>query len=264
MRRVQFEGVEHHFPNDWDDEQVRAALTMYTSGQPVVPRRPAQFTKPILDVQHTRPEVDEGSTDVLGEGGSGLVGLTAQQERFRSRIAQIETGGLDNEWTRTHVKGSSSTAYGTYQITRGLINGYLANKGSMFSEEEANAMRELAERQSIALKIGGSDRPKYEKGGANHVQAKAWAKQFGYQDVNNFLDAFDYAGDYGLADDVDWQFQYENFSRKMMNDHIKSAKGDELEAASVWHGGLNWKKGKHRKQTDTYRKKYEAFNEANE
>lgn len=265
-QKVEFEGTIHEFPSDWDNEQIGAALQMFGDGQPVAEREPPQnpitpAEQEALSLLHTRP--DDGAADHTDlEEQEGLLSLNSTQETFRNTIAKIETGGLDNEWTRTKVKGSGSTAYGTYQITRGLIRGYLDTKSNLFNESEIAAMRELDKRQSIAIKVGGKDRASYEAGGANHAQAKRWTQELGFASVSDMLDAFDYGGDYGLADNVDWQFQYENFARRMMNDHLKMTGGDALEAASIWHGGTNWKKGKHKKQTDIYRKKYEAFSNA--
>lgn len=260
MPKIEFEGQVHEFPDDWSNDDISMALQSYGNGEQVV--QPDHTTmseedRVVMSEQHTRPDA----------GGLGfesqLFNLNAKQEAFRANIQKIETGGMPSEWTRTNVKGSASTAYGTYQVTRGLLNGYLDTKRALFTEEEQGAMEELVRRQSIAIAVGGKDRAKYEAGGANHAQAKLWAKDFGYASVGDMLDDFDYGGSYGLEGDVEWQMHYENFSRKMLVDHLKQTGGDALEAASLWHGGTNWKKAKHKKDTEVYRRKYQTLTKGN-
>lgn len=280
MPSIQYGGQTHQFPDDWDNDKISTALAGWRDGQGgrqeevVVPEHtPEQQVR--LNAEHIRPEIAVDGFDleqVIAETGkfkplpssAVLVDLSAPQEQFRANIQKIETGGLDSEWTRTHVPDSSSTAYGPYQITGGLVQLYLRNKAKIFNDAELEAMQELHKRQRIAIKIGGKSRPLYERGGGNHAQAKRWAKEFGFEDVNTFLTAFDYKGDYGLSEDVEFQYQYENFSRKMLQQHLSDAKGDAHEAASVWHGGTSWSKGKHKKDTDIYRSKYNTLTESQE
>ncbi|MEE8597909.1 MAG: hypothetical protein V3S69_00025 [Dehalococcoidales bacterium] len=280
MPSIQYGGEVHQFPDDWDNDKISSTLAGWRDGQggdksmTTVPEHtPEQQVK--LNAEHIRPELADASFDleeVVAETGKWkplassdeLTPMSDRQEQFRGNIQQIETGGLDSEWTRTHVVDSSSTAYGSYQITGGLIQGYMRNKAKLFNDAELAAMQELHKRQRVAIKIGGKSRPLYERGGGSHAQAKRWAKEFGFDDVGTFLDSFDYKGDYGLADDVEFQYQYENFSRKMLNQHLSDAKGNALEAASVWHGGTSWKKGKHKKDTEVYRTKYTTLNESQE
>ena len=188
-----------------------------------------------------------------------LTDMNPKLKGFSERITSIESGGLDETFIRTGLTGSGSSAYGPVQITRGLISGYLKNKPTLFSTKDVAAMHELAERQRIGLKIGGSDLPRYSKGGSDHAQAKVWAKRYGYETVDEFLTAFDYGGDYGLAGDADFELQYESFSRKMLADHLKGAKGDEVLAAQRWHGGLDFATAKSKGNTKAYKKKYETL-----
>ncbi|AUR83390.1 hypothetical protein NVP1034O_27 [Vibrio phage 1.034.O._10N.261.46.B7] len=218
---VEFQGKVHKFPDNASQDQIRGALMS------------------LLPASEGMGKVDTGVRK-----GDGLVALSEKQETFRENIQTIETGGLENNMIRTLAPGSSegSTAYGSYQITMGLAEGYLENHASLFDEDETRALETMIERQDVAIAIGGRDRKRYEKGGAGHAKAKQWAKKYGYENVDEFLDAFDYGGDMGLAEDADWQVHYENFGRKMLNKHLKDAGGDEIEAATMWHGGTNWKK----------------------
>lgn len=278
MPSIQYGGQTHQFPDDWDNDKIASALAGWRDGlggeqkELQIPEHtPEEQVR--LDAQHIRPELADAKFDleqVIADTGKfvplassdELLSLSDKQEQFRSNIQRIETGGLSSEWTRTHVVDSASTAYGPYQITGGLIQGYLRNKAKLFGDEELGAMQELHKRQRIAIKIGGKSRPLYERGGGNHAQAKRWSQEFGFEDVKTFLDAFDYKGDYGLSEDVAFQYQYENFSRKMLQQHLSDAKGNALEAASVWHGGPAWKRGKHKKDTAIYRDKYSALTQS--
>jgi hypothetical protein len=254
MPLVDFEGTVHEFPDDWTDAEISKALASYSEGdqltQPASQGELSEVDKAVLSEQAMKPDSGGLAFD------SALVPMDEKQEMFKNTIQQLETGGLKSEWVRTQNNKAQSTAYGTYQITRGLLRGYLQNEANMFTEEERGAMEELVRRQGIAIAIGGADRPRYEAGGVDHAQAKAWAKAEGFDSVESFLDAFDYGGTYGLENDVDWQVLYENFSRKILNDHLRRANGDQLEAASVWHGGSNYAKSKHKKDTELYRKKF--------
>jgi len=280
MPIVEFEGVTHEFPDDFNDADIAVALQESTS----TPQGTTAMADGIEQPEMAQSEADEAQVLVFPlEEKAPLPKETVLQSRdavtpvpfgdiratldittpmkkdvttFRDKIAQVETGGLDNPFIRTKVDGSGSSAYGTFQITKGLLVNNLKNRDKLFTTEEKQAMAELIVRQSIALKIGGSDRKTYAKGGREHALAQVWSDRFGYETVEDFLDAFDYGGDYGLADNTAWKLQYENFSRKMLKDTLKQAKGNQIEAASIWHGGSNWRKAKSRKGTDRYRDKF--------
>ena len=266
---VEFEGSTHEFPDDFTEDEVSSSLASISNPNdlpevdPLVP----QGTSAMVDGIH-QPELQtisaEEEAELFPESDlrareQELPAMNAKLQGFHNRITTIETGALDETFIRTQVKGSSSSAYGPVQITRGLITGYLKNKSKLFSVPDREAMTELAERQRIALKVGGSDIPKHQKGGSEHAQARVWAKRYGYETVDEFLTAFDYGGDYGLAEDDDFALAYESFSRKMLQDHLKGAKGDEVLAAQRWHGGMDFATAKSKKGTAAYKKKYETL-----
>jgi hypothetical protein len=269
MQQIHFEGMLHSFPDDFTDDDISAALDAFKPSLAVEDplEQEIEFSSAMQDGIH-QPELEtisaeeeaelfpESTQEALSEE---LPALNTKQQMFRDNIVQIETGGLDETFIRTQVNGSGSSAYGPMQITRGLTKGYLATKSALFTESELSAMNEMAERQRISLKIGGVDLPRYQKGGSEHAQAKVWAARYGFDSVDEFLKAFDYGGDLGLAGNAEFELSYEKFARKMLNDHLKGAGGDDLEAASRWHGGLNWSKAKSKKGTKAYRKKYESL-----
>ena len=269
---VEFEGTTHEFPDDFTEEEISSSLSAYdpttleATFNPEEPVEP-QGTSAMEDGIH-QPELQTISKEEEAElfpdsdlraQTEELPSMSAKVQGFRERITAIETGALDETFIRTQVKGSSSSAYGPVQITRGLLTSYLRNKSKLFTVPDREAMTELAERQRIALMVGGEDMPRYSKGGSEHAQARVWAKRYGYETVDEFLTAFDYGGDYGLADDDDFALAYESFSRKMLQDHLKGAKGDEVLAAQRWHGGMDFATAKSKKGTAAYKKKYEAL-----
>ena len=264
-QQVEFEGTTHEFPDDFTEDEISSSLASFDTGG-IAPTE-QQGTSVMEDGIH-QPELQTISAEEEAElfpdsdlraQTEELPSMNAKVQGFRERITTIETGALDETFIRTQVKGSSSSAYGPVQITRGLIGNYLKNKPQLFSDSDKAAMNELAERQRIALKIGGEALPRYSKGGSEHAQARVWAKRYGYETVEEFLTAFDYGGDYGLADDDDFALAYESFSRKMLQDHLKGAKGDEVLAAQRWHGGMDFATAKSKKGTAAYKKKYEAL-----
>ena len=249
MSTVIFHGKQFEFPVGTSQDQMEQVLSEY-----VVQKGSASEFIPTPDSdaamrsENTSLAPAEGYAELLeGSGNAEVIqspiSLTKDQQDFAEVIAQVETGGLKNRSIRTKarpgigsVKGSS--AYGTYQITRGLLRGSIANKTVDFSQQELNAAQELMNRQEIGLAIGGRDRKNYQAGGARHGLAQRWAKQYGYEnDVESFLNDFDYGGTYGLAEDADFQVLYESMARKLLNKTLKDAGGDVVQAAGVWHGG---------------------------
>lgn len=245
MIEVTVNGTTLEFPDSTTQEQIKQVI----AGR--------EATTPMQDGM-IQPEQDDGTEDDAFDFPM-LSPLNKKQQSFRDKIANIETGGLENPYIRTKArpsgKQSGSSAYGTFQITKGLLKQHLKN-GKAFEESELDAMRTLEERQQVAVLIGGRDRPKFELGGSQYAQSRMLMKKYGFEDVTTFLDAFDYGGDFGLSEDDEFQMQYEQFGRKMLNSALRKAGGDELEAASVWHGGAGWKKAKSIKDTNKYRDKY--------
>ena len=260
---IEFNGQTHEFPDNFNQEQISQALSSTMDAEPSAKHTSTPDTSSALRTER----VNVGARENYGLGESNLLPelptLNDKQSGYIDRIGEIETGGLEDRFVRTQVKpqsgGAGSSAYGPYQITHGLLEGTVEQSPQMFGPEELQAAQELMERQEIALAVGGRDRNKYQKGGAKHGMANRWAKQYGYETVEDFLNAFDYGGDLGLSDDGDFQVLYESFARKMLTQNLKDAGGDELEAASRWHGGSNWNKGKHKGTTEQYRKKYQKL-----
>jgi len=266
---VEFEGTTHSFPDDFTEDEISNSLAEYNNPNdlpepdPLVPQGASAMVdgihQPELETISAEEEAELFPDSDLRARTEELPPMNAKLTDFSNRITAIETGGLDETFIRTQVNGSGSSAYGPVQITRGLVTSYLKNKPALFSDKDKAAMTELAERQRIGLKLGGSDLHRYVKGGSEHAQSRVWAKRYGYESVDEFLTAFDYGGDMGLADDEEFALSYASFSRKMLQDTLKGAKGDELEAASRWHGGMGWSTAKSKKGTKAYRKKYEAL-----
>lgn len=245
MIEVEMLGNIYEFPDDTPEDVIKTALD--NEWQRMLNTQPAALSNPAQD-------------DFAGmEEMEGLLPLNDTELGFASTIGEIETGGLENRFIRTKMAGTGSSAYGPYQITRGLLRGTLKNSPDLFDEQEREVVEDLIARQSVSLAVGGSDRKKYEKGGLRYGQARKWATQYGFDDVNSFLDAFDYGGDFGLSEDGDFMVQYENIGRKLLRKHLTEAGGDAVQAAAVWHGGPNWKRGKHRKQTQAYISKYRSL-----
>lgn len=186
------------------------------------------------------------------------IAMNTKQATHYDVIKKIEVGDKEQPFIRTTLAPTKpnkpgSTAYGPLQITSGLLGGYLKTRLKLFTNDEAQAMRLLRERQVIAIKIGGQfDRPKFEKGGAQRAWAEAQAEAMGYETPKDFLDAFDYGGNYGLHTDKTFIKLYDNFSKKMLNDVLKLSKGIGVDAAAIWHGGPDWKTSKHASSTRAY------------
>jgi hypothetical protein len=262
MPQVNFMGQTHNFPDNFDNKMIQQALSSFSEASPTAQHISTPDASNAMRTERTNVSATQ---EYVGEGETfpELPSLNADQQQFIDTIGQIETGGLENRYIRTKVKpqpgGAGSSAYGPYQITHGLLSNTIDQSGELFDPVELRAAQELLERQEISLAIGGSDRKKYERGGNKHSMAQKWANDYGFESVDKFLDAFDYGGDFGLAKDGDFQTLYESFGRKMLLKQLKDANGDALEAASQWHGGANWKKGKHKGTTEQYRKKYERI-----
>lgn len=291
MSLIQFEGTTHEFPDDFSDEDISIALSQGATDGRNTPDIPTAMDDGIMQPElankdddkfaalafplkreEALPDEERVSRDVQTPVVFGSKGLFRTRSlstikddvgSFRDNIQQIETGGLDQPFIRTKLKPSGSqrgsSAYGPFQITQGLLIDFMTNNRQLFDFNDEIAMNELITRQEIALSIGGRDRASYERGGRNHAIALQWSKDLEFDTVDLFLDAFDYGGDYGLADNTEFQLAYENFSRKMLKHTLKKAGNNALEAASVWHGGSGWKTAKSRKDTDKYRDKFESL-----
>lgn len=251
MPIVNFEGKQFKFPDGTSQEEMGKALDQYIAqGTSASQALPTPDSDAAVRSERTNIARRESYVPKNEDGTDGLFPdlppLSGPQAEFATRIAEIETGGLDNRFVRTGVKPQpgqpGSSAYGTYQITRGLLRGTLEQELVNFTPAEREAAQELIERQEIALTIGGVDRKTYQKGGPKYGLALRWARQYGYEDVESFLTDFDYKGTLGLADDGDFQVLYESFARKMLNKTLEQAGGDELLAAGIWHGGENKRK----------------------
>lgn len=248
---VDFEGTQYDFPDGTGDDEVASVLNSY-----VIEQSSAASALPTPDTAaSTRtervsykpresylPQPEDGTEAVMPE----MTELNDQQRQFADLIGEVETGGEESRSIRTKVKptgdGAGSSAYGTYQITHGLLSGVVEGNSIGLNEAELSAAQELLDRQELALTIGGRDRAKYQKGGAKYGMAQKWAKTYGYETVEEFLTDFDYGGTLGLEDDADFQVLYESFARKLLNDTLKQAGGDVAKAAGIWHGGANTSK----------------------
>jgi hypothetical protein len=177
-----------------------------------------------------------------------------KKEAYLGRIAQIETGGLTDKFIRTKAAGSGSSAYGPYQVTMGLTEEYLEKHADIFSPEELRALKEIRDRQKTSLAIGGSDRKAYERGGVKAFEGQRLALMYGFSDVDEFLTAFDYGGDFGYKGDKD---ALQSAQEKMALRHYEENEGNELQAAAEWHGGKGWKTSPHLPQTQDYLRKYQ-------
>lgn len=293
MPNIQFEGVTHSFPDDFTDDDIATALSQEEAKQTNIAQGTSAMADGIMQPELAEDDGEEPITlsfaaprdvplptevvEIDNELQNPIVlaskpdlftrstdvAMNKKEGTFRDKIANLETGGLDNDFIRTRVKpkkgSAGSSAFGTFQITRGLLRSTLRNKAKLFTEPEQAAMAKLINLQSIALAIGGVDRKKYEKGGRSRSQAEVWAKGLKFETVDDFLNAFDYGGDYGLSKDVAFKAQYENFGRKMLNSVLKQAKGNAPEAASIWHGGKGWRKAKSKSDTKKYRSKFESL-----
>ena len=253
--RAEYGGREYEFPEWTTLEQMGAALA--SLGMHNVERGGAA-------IGMARYADDLSEDDLIGVrygSGDGEMGinLNPQQRKFVDTIRTIETGGVENPFIRTQAAGTGSSAYGPWQITKSLLQSTLKARPDLFDENERAAMTDLTQRQAVALAVGGSDRRHYGRGGRHQTQGAAWAKKYGFADVDSFLEAFDYGGDLGLGNNVDFQVLYENVAHKLLVQQLEETGGDELEAASRWHGGRGWKSASSRQQTDLYRKRYKKL-----
>lgn len=240
MPVVNFQGQQFNFPPGTSEAQIGDALKEYMVQSATARSMPSNDSSSDVRTENTS-RVPTESYLQEEETLQSPVGLTAEQQKFADNIAQIETGGLAQRGVRTMVRPSEgqsgSSAYGKYQITHGLLSGTIRNGDIPFTEQEMAAANELLTRQEMALALGGRDRVHYQSGGSKYGIAQKWAKEYGYDDVEAFLDDFDYGGTLGLAEDGDFQVLYESFARKLLNKTLEDAGGDMLAAAGVWHGG---------------------------
>lgn len=257
--KVTYGGVDYELPDDATDEEALGFLDNLGS-QDVQAGAPAVEMGRLFETADLS-ELEQAFT--IGEGAQqsevNFMKLNQQQQQFVNRIRQLETGGLQNPFIRTKAKGTGSSAYGPYQITRGLIQAQLKAAPDMFTQQEQQVMQDLIKRQSIALAVGGKDRATYSRGGAKQAQGAAWAKYYGFDSVDAFLSAFDYGGDYGLSADSDFQIAYEGIAHKLLAAQLDETGGDALEAASRWHGGKGWRNASSRPHTDTYRQRFQKL-----
>lgn len=253
---VEYGGQHFDFPDGLDDDKISQALQ--NLGIDEVERGGAA-----LNMARAPDTLDFEEFDALATMSNGealnFMKLNPEQKKFVDTIRTIETGGVQNPYIRTKAVGTGSSAYGPWQITKGLLESSLKSSPDMFDERETQAMQDLIQRQKIALAVGGSDRAKYGAGGAKAAQGAAWAKQYGFASVNDFLNAFDYGGDYGLSQDTDFQLVYEGVAHKLLVSQLDETGGDALEAASRWHGGRGWKNASSKAHTEIYRKRYQKL-----
>ena len=267
MTTVKFQGQQFNFPIGTSEAQIGDALKEYMV-QSASARSLLSFDAS-SDIRIESVSRTPTESYVQGEEATlqSPITLNGEQKKFAESIAQIETGGLAQRGVRTMVRPSGdakgSSAYGKYQITHGLLRGAIDNNFIEFSEQELAAAEELLARQEMALAIGGRDRAKYQQGGSEYGIAQKWAQTYGYDDVESFLDDFDYGGTYGLAEDGDFQVLYESFARKLLNKTLEQAGGDMIAAAGVWHGGPKGAGASTEMYKEKMRRQLEAANVGN-
>lgn len=253
--KVEYGGQHFDFPDDASDDEI--GQTLESLGVDVVENGGAA-----LSMGRQPDALDFDELELLGGGGEGgvaMMKLNAEQQKFVDNIRTIETGGVSNPYIRTKAVGTGSSAYGPWQITKGLLESTLKNKPDFFDDKERAVIEDLITRQKVALMVGGSDRAKYAAGGMKMAQGAAWAKRYGFADVDSFLNAFDYGGDFGLSQNSDFQLAYEGIAHKLLVDQLNETGGDALEAASRWHGGRGWKSASSLAHTEVYRKRYQKL-----
>lgn len=238
-KKVEFQGNMFEFPEAATTQQIQDALGQWRESRPTVDGLSTPDTSAGMRTENVSYAPTESYFENPEDVTQTLQVLNQQEMGFAELIAEVETGGVPNRSIRTKARptgtNAGSSAYGTYQITHGLLSGYV--EMGIFSAQETAAAQELLRRQEISLAIGGRDRKKYEEGGRLHAQGRQWAASYGYDSVTEFLDDFDYGGTLGLSGDGTFQVLYESFARKMLNKHLSDANGDILKAARVWHGG---------------------------
>ena len=234
---IDFNGEEIEFPEGTSDEEIGSALDALVAQTPA-----SQILAGHETEVSAMKDGKVAARQTFNWAESGQADMSPEEETFAQHISTIETGGLKDRYIRTKVKGSASSAYGPYQITRGLLNGYMKKHAELFDANETEAIKELVERQDVALAVGGKDKAKYMPGGSKAHMGALWAKSYGYGDnVEAFLNDFDYGGTLGLAKNPEFQYLYENVARKLLKKHLADAGGNMVKAAAVWHGGRNWK-----------------------
>ena len=149
--------------------------------------------------------------------------ISLSDRNFMDAIRQVETGGLADPWIRTKVLGSGSSAYGPYQVTKGLIDGALKDNSYNFAPEEKAILRKLSKQQAEALRVGGEDRQRFEG-----------------RLPQQHLDRFDYGGGFDFTDAE--KAVLLGAQEKMLRKNLADAGGDHEEAARRWHGGRAWEK----------------------
>lgn len=253
--KVNYGGKLYEMPDDASDDEVAELLGDLGIDE-------VEHGGAALNMGRNPEFLDHDEIDALFAADFGMesfMKLNDQQKRFAQNIRTIETGGVANPYIRTKAAGTGSSAYGPVQITKGLLESMLNKKPDLFTDAERAAMQDLVTRQKIALAVGGSDRAKYATGGVKMAQGAAWAKKYGFADVESFLNAFDYGGDFGLSTDSQFQLHYESVAEKLLVTQLEETGGDELEAASRWHGGRGWQNASSRKATEIYRKRYQKL-----
>ena len=255
MPIVEYNDVEFDFPEGSTPQQIEQVIRSYREGLSSATDDGKPDSDMAMRSEQVTPPTESYFPADSDQTSANLPSLNAEQQRFVDAIAEVETGGIENRSVRTMQApsrgGQGSSAYGTYQVTHGLLSRAMDTGYISLSPEEEAAARELLARQKVGLAVGGRDRAKYEAGGSKHARGKKWAKQYGYDNVQSFLDDFDYGGTYGLADDEDFQMLYESFGRKLLVQHLKDANGDAERAAAVWYAGP-----KAGKKSDGYVKKF--------
>lgn len=163
----------------------------------------------------------------------------AKLAAFVYLIAEIETGSFMNKNIRTTYRpAGGSSAWGKWQITRGLLENVIQGGHIDFTVKEMQAIEELVERQGVALLVGGDDRVLYESTGEYYKLTDYWVELYDYDSTEAFLDDFDYGGTLGLADDKEFLSAYTRVARKLLALTLEQAEGDLVEAAGIWYGGL--------------------------
>ena len=147
-------------------------------------------------------------------------------------IIRAKESDPNTPFIRTKViPEEGSTAYGPLQTTGPRVETMLnALRGSL-TEGELSALSLLRDRQKLAARYGGSDRPTYEDPSSPDYKSK------------EFLDMYDYGGNLGI-DDPDVLAQIESAQKKELRRHYANHSNDFAAAAAAWHGGDNWKAGK--------------------
>ena len=158
--------------------------------------------------------------DILGEGVMDLsVNSNTEEESTKSElydaINAAEMRGEEDHWIRTLYRDApgGSTAYGPVQITKSLMEGYKKNKAKLFDKEELKFMDKFIKQ--------GAD---FNKHGNNEGK------------IEGFDSKFDYGGKGDLIQSDEDKRMYERVASKMLDEHLRLAKGDVAEAVALWRG----------------------------